>query len=207
MNESNGNGHVKGFSGGWDEGPYDVPGMQAKGTSVKDGTRVSLTEEEARARGVDGFGHPLGPTSHGAPAGGGSKLHSQIRRMEEGGVNDQYELHGFCMDGRQIFQNLAVLVTLSGGTLKADGKRLAREKADNSLTLKQKVKLAWALRRVGNKLNNSADYAAMAAGQMVAAWGVMAAALDEIEQEGKEKLSPPSKKGFRLITGKKGGQS
>jgi hypothetical protein len=163
------------------------------------------TNAEAEARGVDGLGVPMGPTRLGEPTndsgqrgtGQSSKgMLAKIQQMESGDIADQVGLHDFSEAGRSLCMNLALLIELTSGQLKADAKKMARDNSDGTMTLMEKGKLAVALRKIGRKFHSASDDLADAAASIASSWKIMETFLDDLENGQAER--PKAKGGFHI---------
>lgn len=170
------------------------------------GRDIPRSAKSAAARGLDGTGLPLGPTSAAPPMPGhqprkgGKTLSGQVDAIENGDVHDLMGLHQFTEQARKLCAGLAVFVEMSSGELLADAKAMGKGAGDGRLSVADRLRLKLTLRKVAKKLHATAEHFADAGGNAADAWRIMKTAVDEMEYRIENK--PKSKrKGFDVFSG------
>lgn len=130
------------------------------------------------------------------------KMIDQLQKsMLELDLADSDDLREFCEAVRKLLHFMGVTVALAAGQMQVHARRAAKEAADGSLSVRQRVVLRTVLRKVGRKLNAVADDCGDGAAEAVGAWSVMETFIQDVEEGGDGKPSRSRRNSQKRGTG------
>lgn len=165
---------------GWapsDNGYYTPPGQSNpwQGGPQRDTRYADMSPDELRRHGVDSFGHPADGRRDGRAMRNGrgreiNRLADQLGTLELLGTQDIEDFTEFL---RKICTYLATTTQMAAGSLRASSKVTAENFAleeGRRLTVSERTKLRFMLRRLGKDLENVAgDFTDAATGAVKSA--------------------------------------
>ena len=158
------------------------------------------TQEQLKARGLDGQGNPDAPESKANTAGQGPSRPNGSRNQNitqlAGSIGDmdlcnQNDIHAFCEAIRKVLNYFAISVELAKGQLKTASRQLAKDQVDGRLTMMQQAELAKALHVLGRDLDGVTRACIAGAASSVKAYRRFDSFVSDLDKGGSSKFNRP----------------